>query len=90
MSVEENKAMVRRWIEELNKRNVSILDELMSPDFFHLHISCGVQKVTNNLWSCFPTLFPIGMRLLRTSSLKVIRCGIVLSARGHTKASFMV
>jgi len=35
MSVEENKAIVRRWIEEVNKRNLAILDELIAPDFFH-------------------------------------------------------
>ena len=35
MSVEKNKAIVRRWIEELNKRNLAVLDELIAPDFFH-------------------------------------------------------
>jgi len=35
MSLEENKAIVRRWIEEINKGNLGILDELVAPDFFH-------------------------------------------------------
>ena len=35
MSLEENKAIVRRWIEELNRRNLAVLDELVAPDFFH-------------------------------------------------------
>ncbi len=35
MSLEENKAIVRRWIEECNKRNLAVLDELIAPDFFH-------------------------------------------------------
>jgi steroid delta-isomerase-like uncharacterized protein len=35
MSIEENKAIVRRWIEELNKRNLEVLDELVAPNFFH-------------------------------------------------------
>ena len=35
MSLEENKAIVRRWIEEVNKRNLAALDELVAPDFFH-------------------------------------------------------
>ncbi len=34
MSTEENKALVRRYIEEaVNKGNLAILDEVMSPDF---------------------------------------------------------
>jgi len=33
MSLEENKAIVRRFIEEFNKRNLAIIDELVSPDY---------------------------------------------------------
>jgi len=33
MSLEENKAIVRRFIEEFNKRNLAILDELTAPDY---------------------------------------------------------
>jgi len=33
MSLEENKAIVRRFIEELNKRNLAILDELIASDY---------------------------------------------------------
>jgi predicted SnoaL-like aldol condensation-catalyzing enzyme len=33
MSLEENKAIVRRFIEEFNKRNLAILDELIAPDY---------------------------------------------------------
>jgi len=35
MSLEKNKAVVQRWIEEVNKRNLAVLDELVAPDFFH-------------------------------------------------------
>jgi len=35
MSLEENKAIVRRFIEELNKRNIAIMDELMAPAMIH-------------------------------------------------------
>jgi len=34
MSLEENKAIVRRFIEEWNKRNLAALDELMAADYF--------------------------------------------------------
>lgn len=30
MSIEENKAIVRRYIEELNRRNVSVIDEVIA------------------------------------------------------------
>ena len=33
MSVEENKALVRRFLEEQAKRNLEVIDELLSPDF---------------------------------------------------------
>jgi len=39
MSLEENKAVVRRWTEEVNKRNLAVLDELVAPDFFHPHLA---------------------------------------------------
>jgi predicted ester cyclase len=35
VSLEKNKAIVRRFTEELNKGNISIMDELFSPDFVH-------------------------------------------------------
>ena len=34
MPLEENKAIVRRWIEAYNKRDLALLDDLMKPDFF--------------------------------------------------------
>src|SRR5262249_43446740 len=38
MSVEENKATIRRVIDELSRGNVSIVDQAFSPDFaFHAH-----------------------------------------------------
>ena len=33
MSVEENKALVRRFLEEQAKGNLDVIDELLSPDF---------------------------------------------------------
>jgi steroid delta-isomerase-like uncharacterized protein len=32
-AAEENKALVRRWFEELDKRNFAIIDELISADY---------------------------------------------------------
>ena len=33
MSAEENKALVRRWFEELDKKNLGIIDELLPADY---------------------------------------------------------
>ena len=33
MSTEENKALVRRWFDELDKRNFAIIDELIAEDY---------------------------------------------------------
>jgi predicted ester cyclase len=35
MSLEKNKAIVRRFTEELNEGNIAIMDELLAPDFGH-------------------------------------------------------
>ena len=35
MSAEENKAIVRRTFEELDKHNLAVLDEVMVPDYVH-------------------------------------------------------
>ena len=66
MSLEENKAIVRRWIEELNKRNLAILDELIAPDFFHpTHQLRGLEEY-KQFMTMFGKAYPIGMRPLRT------------------------
>ncbi len=35
MSLEENKAVVRRLFEAENERNLALLEELVAPDYFH-------------------------------------------------------
>ena len=38
MSLEENKAIVRKMVEAINKQNLASLDELMAPDLvLHMH-----------------------------------------------------
>ena len=43
MSVEKNKAIVRRLFEELNKRNLDVLDEIFAPDFLNHHPAPGAS-----------------------------------------------
>jgi steroid delta-isomerase-like uncharacterized protein len=61
MSIEENKAIVRRLFEELNKGNIDILDEIFAPDFINHHPAPsttpdkeGVKQFIANMHNTFP------------------------------------
>jgi len=61
MSVEENKAMARRYVEEVNKGNLAVVDELFAADCV-LHLAGGqeirgpegVKQVFTMLFTAFP------------------------------------
>jgi C-1 hydroxylase len=58
VSLEKNKAIIRRWFDALNKKDVSLLDEFVSPDFFdHAHQSKGLDKYKQFI-SMFTEGFP--------------------------------
>ncbi|KQC04009.1 MAG: hypothetical protein APR53_04165 [Methanoculleus sp. SDB] len=45
MSSEENKALVRRFIDAYNTRNLDIFDELVAPDYIdHTHGQTGLES----------------------------------------------
>ncbi|GAG76326.1 unnamed protein product [marine sediment metagenome] len=57
MSLEENKEIVRRWIESYNKHNLDSLDEFLAPDYIdHIHHGGpeGVKQVFNMAFNAFP------------------------------------
>ncbi len=57
MSLEENKSIVRRWIESYNKHNLDSLDEFLAPDYIdHIHHGGpeGVKQVFNMAFNAFP------------------------------------
>ena len=62
MSAEENKAVVRRYIEKVwNRHNIDAVDELVSPDYLNHAASdeyqrgiAGVKHVLNWLVAVFP------------------------------------
>lgn len=57
MSLEENKAIVRRWIESYNKHNLDSFDEFIAPDYIdHIHHGGpeGVKQVFNMAFKAFP------------------------------------
>ena len=61
MSLEKNKAIVRRFIEEWNKRNLALLDELLASDFiegrntpFEVRGPEGYRQFVTTLFKAFP------------------------------------
>jgi predicted ester cyclase len=58
MSLGENKAVVRRFIEELNKRNIAIMDELVAFDMVHQTLQVRsleeYKQFDTALWKAFP------------------------------------
>jgi steroid delta-isomerase-like uncharacterized protein len=60
MSTEDNKALMRRWMEAFNQRTLAVYDELCAPDFV-LHSASttmqGLEPYKQNL-SMFLTAFP--------------------------------
>ena len=45
MSLEENKAIVRRFIDAYNARNLDVFDELVAPDYLdHTHQQQGLES----------------------------------------------
>ena len=58
MSLEKNKAIVRRWIEEVNKGNLAVLDELVAPDFFHPTHQLRGPEGMKQFYSMFLKGFP--------------------------------
>jgi len=61
MSVEENKAIARRWVEEENKKNVAAVDEIIASNF--VGYTAGVEEVhgpegMKQLWATLFVAFP--------------------------------
>jgi C-1 hydroxylase len=50
VSLEENKATVRKMFEAVNERNLTVLDEVVAPDFVdHKHQSRGLEALKQTL-----------------------------------------
>jgi C-1 hydroxylase len=58
MLLEENKAIVRRFTEELNRGNIAIMDELFSPDFIHPALQLRGLKSYKQLETATRKAFP--------------------------------
>jgi len=58
MSTEQNKAVVRRFIEEvLNNQNFALVDELLAPDYVN-HLAPGGREGFKQFWTMWSSAFP--------------------------------
>ncbi|MCB0212489.1 MAG: ester cyclase [Anaerolineae bacterium] len=58
MSTEQNKAVVRRFIEQvLNTKDVALVDELMAPDYVN-HLMPGGREGFKQFVTMMPSAFP--------------------------------
>ena len=59
MSLEENKAIVRRFVEAYNKRNLNLFDDLLAPDYVDHTSQVGIEglkQLMNMAFKAFPDL----------------------------------
>ena len=59
MSLEENKAIVRRFVEAYNRRNLDLFDDLLAPDYVDHTSKVGVEglkQLMNMAFKAFPDL----------------------------------
>jgi len=58
MTLEENRSIVQRIIEELNERNITIMDELVAPEMVHptlqVRSPASYKQFEISLWKAFP------------------------------------
>ena len=57
MSLEENKAIVRRFVEAYNTRNLGLFDDLLAPDYFDQTSKVGpegLKQLMNMAFKAFP------------------------------------
>jgi predicted ester cyclase len=58
MPLEENKAIIRRWFEAENKKDLSPIEDIVAPDFFdHTHQLRGLEEYKQRL-NVFIKAFP--------------------------------
>lgn len=57
MSLEENKALVQRFVDAYNKRNLDVFEELLAPNYFDhtSHVDReGLKQLMNMAFKAFP------------------------------------
>ena len=92
MSTEENKALVRRWIEEDNRRNLAGVEELLARDYvwhgtggFPDMDLAGLKQLETAFWTAFPDMHATVENLIAEGDKVAYRFTI----RGTHQGEFM-
>jgi steroid delta-isomerase-like uncharacterized protein len=81
MSTEENKAVVRRYMEEgVNKGNVEIADELFAPNFI-FHFAGSPEPMNREGWAQLTNMFQSGFPGQNTNTDDILAEGDKVAAR---------
>lgn len=64
MSVEQNKALIRRWYDEIwNKQNLEVIDELAAPDFVSHRENVSREQVKEGIAGMFAAFTECSVRI---------------------------
>ncbi len=89
MSLEENKAIVRRFIEAYNKQNLDLVDDLVAPDFVdHTHQEQGLESLKQRLKMGFKA-FPDWHETIEDIIAEGDKVWVRLAYAGTHKGEFM-
>ena len=97
MSAEENKALVRRWFAELDKRNFAIIDELIPEDYIDHNPPLpdlppgreGVRESSMRLYAAFPDAVHILEDQMAEGDKVMTRLTTRATFTGEIRASFL-
>jgi hypothetical protein len=67
MSLEENKAIIRKMVRAFNKKDLAVIDEFIAPDYVDHTNQLRGGKMSDDSILWFSKTFPISIGLLRTS-----------------------
>jgi len=89
MSIEENKALVRRFLEEMNKKNLAVVDELYAANFVG-HLAGmedvrgpeGLKQLVTGFLTAFPDLHRVIEDLVAEGDKVVARLTVTGTHKG--------
>ena len=80
MSVEENKAVIRRWIEAYNERDLEAEADLLAPGLV-VHVPAAPGPLDSEGWSRFVATFGEAFPDLRLTVKEILSEGDMVAAR---------
>ena len=86
MSLEENKAIVRRFIEIYNKRNLDLIDDLVAPDYVD-HTNKVSREGLKQLFNMALKAFPDWHETIEDIIAEGDKVWVRVKVRGHTRAN---